>query len=154
MNAISHITVLPSSKDELVDFTSQIIAEVEAGNLDPLTLSIRLKWIEKIKEVLDTKIKESVLKEAAKYGKSFERMGFKIEIGEAGTKYDYSKTGDIEWERLDQQAKSIAEAKKAREAMLKTLKTPIQLVNESTGECYEVHPPVKTSTTTLKFSAL
>jgi hypothetical protein len=154
MEALSHITVLPTSKSEVEDFANQIFAEVEAGNLNPLTLAVYLKWMEKIKEALDSKLKDSLLKEAAKNGKSFEMMGFKIEQVEAGTKYQYEGTGDIEWERLDQAALSANQSKKERETFLRALKKEMPFVNEETGEWYSVTPPIKTSTTTLKFTAI
>jgi hypothetical protein len=55
-----------------------------------------------------------------------------IETVEAGVKYDYSY--DAEWNELDQEVKKWTEAKKAREAILKSAKSGIEKVDESTGE--------------------
>lgn len=88
MNALSHITVLPSSKEEVVTFASQVIAEVKAGNINALDLKIRLKWLERLIDAIEKPIKEDVMREASKYGKKFEYQNFVIEEFEAGTKYN------------------------------------------------------------------
>ena len=154
MNALSYLTVLPSAKVEVEAFSNQIIEGLEAGTINPLKLKLQLKWIEKLTENLHSKLNDAALKEAEKYGKTFDMNGFKVEQVEAGIKYAYAGCGDITWEMLDAAAASAAKSKKERESFLKTVKEKMVLVNESTGECYDVHPPLKTSTTTLKFTAL
>lgn len=143
MNALSHITVLPCSKSEVATFAQQVIAEVEGGNIDPLALKVRLKWLEKLIEAIDKPIKDSVMKEAAKYGKRFEYQNFTIEEVETGTRYDYNL--DAEWVLLNHKIKS-------REEFLKALKAPIDVVDED-GVVTTIVPPIKKSTTALKFTA-
>lgn len=143
MNALSHITVLPSSKEEISTFSKQVIAEVECGNIDPLALKVRLKWLEKLIDAIDKPIKDSAMKEAAKYGKKFEYKNFIIEEMESGTSYDYSQDAIC----VELEAKL-----KERKEFLKALKSPIDVV-DSDGVVTTIAPPIKKSTTTLKFTA-
>lgn len=152
--ALSYITVLPSNKEEVRNFAKQIIATVESGGIDPLKLSLRLYWIEKLSEAISKPIKEAIMKEADKYGKSFEMMGVKVEQVEAGTKYDYSACNDPKWNELDEMIKKLGDQKKDREAFLKSINGHVEVPDETTGEMVVVTSPIKSSTTTLKRTAL
>lgn len=143
--ALSYIYVLPSAKSEVSIFASQIIGEVESGNINPIELKIRLKWIERLIDAIDKPIKDAVLREASKFGKRFEHNGFRIEETETGTSYDYSN--DVIWNTLKEKIKE-------REAFLKTLKEPLSIVDEETGEITICVPPIKKSTTSLRFTAI
>lgn len=83
--------------------------------------------------------------EISRYGRQgAEILGAKLEVVEAGIKYDYS--ADAEWLRLKAEAEKTAELLKSREQFLKGL--PKEMADPETGEM--VAPPVRTSTTTLK----
>lgn len=145
IGAISAINLLPSTKEQVKMFSEIVINEVEAGNVNPLDLKAQLKFIEKSIEEINNGIKDLMLKEAAKHGKSFEYKGWKIEEAETGVRYDFS--GDLLHSELSKKIKE-------HEAFLKGLKEPITVVDEETGEIKKVYPPIKKSTTTLKFTAL
>lgn len=145
IGALSAINLLPSTNQQAQSFSNMIIEQVKSGTVNPLELKAQLKFIEKTLELIDKGVKESWMKEAAKYGKSFEFKGWKIEEMEAGTRYDFSS---------DPVHEALVKELKEREAFLKVLKEPITVVDESTGEVVKVSPPTKKSTTTLKFSAI
>lgn len=150
--AISTITNFVTSKEGITKFVDQCVNEIEAGIIDPLHMSIYLKTMEKIVEGIQGKIKSSALSEAEKYGKSFDFRGAKIELAELGTKYDFTNCQDKVWEELDKQTKDIAEKKKERETMLKTVRDSMALVDEETGETWKVFPPIKSSTSGIKIT--
>src|SRR3990167_6242820 len=134
-HAISTITNFTTSKEGINKFVAQCVSEIEAGLIDPLHMSIYLKTMEKIIEGIQAKIKASALSEAEKYGKSFEFRGAKIEVSDSlGTKYDYANCSDIVWNDLTKQITELTEKRKEREAMLKTVKEPMTLVDPETSE--------------------
>lgn len=141
IGALSVVNLLPSTKQQSETFASLIINEVKCGNVDPLALKAQMKFIEKTLEAIDKGIKDSWMAEAGKHGKSFEYRGWRIEQVEAGTSYDYSN---------DQVYNETKEKLKDREKFLKGLTKA--MADPDTGEmCY---PPIKKSTTTLKFTAI
>lgn len=141
------------SKDNITSAVAAITQAVDNGDINALQAAAMLNWYAKVAEQARKQIIDQALDEVAKYGKGeCTVLGFKISQMEGGTKYDYSGCGDIEWERWEAQVKSATESRKGREEFLKVLKAPVTLVYEETGEVYTVHPPVKSSTTTIKFS--
>lgn len=139
-------------KQDIPQMVSTIASEVANGTVNPLQALALLKMYETIVTTARKEIMEAAIRERAKYGKEEANvMGYKITEMEAGVTYDYSGCGDIKWETWDSQMRSAADSRKEREAFLRMLKSPLTLVNEQTGEVYTVHPPVKKSTTTLKF---
>lgn len=152
-SAFGVVRLFPDTKQGIEMFSTQLIRAVENGEVDALQLKAYFKAMEKVIEKVDKSTRDSQMTQAEKYGeKKFRAHGMQIEIAEVGTKYDYESCGDIEWERWDSSVKSAEESRKNRETFLKTLKEPMTLVNEETGEVYKVRPPVKRSTTGLKFT--
>lgn len=152
-STISVINEFPSTKETLEMFVAKTVAEVDCGNINALELKSQLKFIEKAIEEIDKKTKESQLRELAKYPKGPNDIyGFKVEQMEVGTKYDYESTGDEQWKMHKQLADASIKGQKDREAFLRTLKDVITIVDVSTGEVNTIYPPVKSSTTSLKFT--
>lgn len=150
---LSVINLFPSTKEQIKSFVNATVNEVKCGNINALELKSKLKFIEKVAEEIDKQTKEDQLKERQKYQeKIVELYGAKIEVAELGTKYDFSNCGDKDWEYLDIQLRELSELKKEREAFLKTIKKPMSIVHHETGECYDIVPPIKSSTTGLKFT--
>lgn len=150
---LSVINLFPSTKEQIKAFVNATVNEVKCGNINALELKSKLKFIEKVADEIDKQTKEVQLKERQKYqDKIIELYGAKIEVAELGTKYDFEGCGDKEWEYLDKQFKELSEKKKAREFFLKTIKKPMSIVHNETGECYDIIPPIKSSTTGLKFT--
>ena len=155
-NSITEIAWLDTpglSKEKNSSLSDAIIRDVEQGTINPLTAFLQLKSIEDVCKKAKEGINKWSLEEAQKHGaKSFDYMGAKVEISELGPKYDFSNCGDIIWESLNQQAESLKEQLKEREAFLKTVKGEMEIVNPDGGEIYKVVPPVKRSTTGLKIT--
>lgn len=144
MNALSNITILPSTKAEIKSFVEKAKTEILSGNYNPLEITIRLKAVEDmISEIRkDKEVKESVLREAAKYGSlPFEFQGAKIEFAKLGVKYDFSQCHDSEWDELEAQSSEIDKKKKEREIFLKSIPDS-GAVNPITGEL--ISQPKKT----------
>lgn len=149
METLALLNAAPSTYVDIQNFVYKAKQELLSGEYNPLDIEIQLKAMEELIKMLrgDSDIKNAAIKEAEKYGKGqFEYRGVKMNVREAGVKYDYASTGDSTWAILDAEAKEIAEKKKAREKFLQNI--PIGgVADPDTAEL--IQPPVKTSSTTL-----
>lgn len=147
MKALSIIYAAPSTYDEIHNFIFKAKKELLSGDYNPLDVEIQLKAMEEIIKQLrgDDEIRQAVIDEAEKYGKSFDYRGCKISVREGGVKYDYSVCNDTTWTMLEAEIKAIDEAKKAREAYLKNLPPEGAITPDGEAVCR----PTKTSKTTI-----
>lgn len=153
--ATSVLKLNPSTKSQIASFSKQIVESIEDGNINAFEVLLQCKGLEKLIEDLLPKIREHILKEADNYPeKSFFFEGALMEKTEAGTKYDYAKTGCPIWEQLDVDANTAIERRKDREAFLRTIKAGdiTKAVDPSTGEEVTLKPAPKTSTSIVKVS--
>lgn len=147
------LTMMASTQTQIDVFSDGVIESVQRGEINPLTVLIQLKAMEKAAERILKEIKPNLLKEADLYAeKEFEFHGNKITKTEQGTKYDYSKCNDTEWELYNHKKESAEASMKERETFLKTLQKPIDVVDKLTGEVITLHPPTKKSTSGLNVS--
>lgn len=125
------------------------------GEVDALAAYINLGRMEKIiSEVKkDSAVIDCALNEFAKYGQKTVTMGdCEVTEGQVGVRYDFSECNDAELDDLYRLKTSTDIAIKERENFLRGLKHTITVANEETGEICAIHPPVKTSKTTLKLT--
>ena len=149
------LTLLPSTKQQVIIFTDSLIESVKNGEKSALEVKSFLKVVEIIAKSFDDGTKENQRKEADLYNeKTFSYSCFEIEKSEVGVKYDYLKCGDIEYNDLSNQLKVLTDKIKKRESFLKTITSKLNVLNvlnDETGEVYEIYPPLRTSTDGLKF---
>jgi hypothetical protein len=150
-NALGALRLMPSKASEVANFSMQIVKAVQNGDANPLEVLVMLRSLEAVSELVREYIEDNINAEADRYNeKIIERYGAKIEKAELGVRYNYAKSGDIEYERLKTDADTAKSRLNEREAFLKALKEPLTLVNEDTGEIYKVCPPLKTSKTGVR----
>lgn len=145
MNTLANLSTLPFSKVEQSNFVSQVVEEILSGNINPLEADLKLKAMEesitKIRK--DEKVKQYVIEEAEKFGKTFEHSGVTITVTQKTTK-DFAGIDPV----LNELYASLEQIKaqiKAREATVAAGVDP--------ATCETFNPP-KTSTTqylTYKF---
>lgn len=151
--AFGVIRLLPDSKEQIKTFSQQLIKAVHEGEVNALQLKAMFKILEKVIEKVDEGTKENQLRAAGLYSeKQFSAYGCDIEKVEVAVKYDYSVCGDKAWEMFSVAEKTAADSRKQREVFLKSMKDPISILDEETGEVITVRPPVKTSKDGLKFT--
>lgn len=146
------------NKQDAEAFRLSIVEKVENGEADALKINMAMSFLNKVFEGDDNKknglrhlIKEHAISEFDKYSqKQLDVAGFKIEKAETGVQYDCSQ--DAKWCDLSRKEKEIGEKRKEREAFLKSLKEPVNIVDEDSGEMEKIYPAVKKSTTSLKFT--
>ena len=139
-----------SSVDLAISPTVEIIAELRAGEIEPLKMKILMRCLESVSDRIKPLLDELARDEAEKYGeKEFTLMGAKVRLSEVGTKYDYSECGDSTYRSLEDELSKANHAIKSRQEWLRSLDKPITVVNEDTGEIEQISPPVKSSKSSL-----
>ena len=148
ITTLAKIAQAPVTYVEIGNLIHVMKTELLSGNYNPLDIELELKAMEEtIKQLRkDEDIRDFVLREADKHGKSFEWRGAKMSVREVGVKYDYASTEDSEWAMLDAQINELAEKKKAREKFLQNI-PEMGAVNPETGEM--IYRPAKSSTTSI-----
>jgi hypothetical protein len=149
--AIGAIRLLANTQVQIDVMSDQLIESVRQGEVNPLEVLVTLKAFEKVADRVLKEIRDNFVTESNKYPERiFEFAGNKIEKAEVGTKYDYSICNDPIYNfRLDI-SKKANEQLKEREEFLKTLKNPMTVVDDDSGEITTITPPFKTYTTSLK----
>lgn len=150
MHPTSVVSLFETNKVERGSFVTQVLDAVKEGTTNPLQLQLQIRCMEDIiKQITaDPIYKEMLLTEAQKYGKSFDFHSSKVEVKEAGTKYDYAACGDPVMSQLKQLAEEAGAAVKERENFLKGV--PVEGMDvRIDDELVTIHRPIKTSTTTV-----
>lgn len=148
--AISTLSQLPETKKQIEVFANQLEQGLVKGQIVASDLLRFQKAMEKVFEKIKPTLIENALNEISQYEKNSVIKGSEFSIVEAGVKYDYSDCNDLEYNTLSIQLEALKSTLKDRETFLKSIKEPLQLIDETSGECYTIYPPKKTSTTTLK----
>ena len=147
------LTLMASTSTQIDVFSDGVIESVQRGEINPLTVLIQLRAMEKASGRILKEIAPNLLKESDMYpGNEFEYLGNKITKAEHGTKYDFSVCGDPAWEQYDFDVQSATAHRKDRETFLKALKSPITTLDERSGEIVTISPPTKKSTSGLNVS--
>lgn len=148
--AIAPFDLFATSRTGIDVASDTIIGLVRSGEVNPLQVRVWCKTMEEIIERVKKETSFDQMTEAAKYPeKSFTFAGATLSKAEHGVKYNYAACGDTEWERLDADAKTAIEKREVRQEFLKTLKEPLVVVDQMTGEVVTIKPPVKTGTSGL-----
>jgi len=126
MEKQTSLTVLSGfgvTKVEIANMANQIIADVEDGNIDPLTALVGIRAAENALKLIKNKLNNIFNDSAHEYTeKSFIKNN--IKFTKTGRRaYDYSVSSD--WIALN-------EKKKALETLMKAIKEP--MANTETGE--------------------
>jgi hypothetical protein len=148
ITTLAKIAQSPITYVEINNLIYDMKVELLSGDYNPLDVELQLKAMEEtIKQLRSDKdIRQFVLREAEKHGKSFEWRGAKMSIREVGVKYEYSTSGDSEWAILDAQIKKLTEKRTAREKFLQNI-PEMGTVSPETGET--IYRPAKSSTTSI-----
>jgi hypothetical protein len=148
---MSALRLMPNKAKEVATFAHGIIKAVQNGDANPLEVLAMLRSLELLSEEVREEIQDNILTAAEKYSeKKFEAFGAIMERCEVYTKYDYTTSKDVEWERLDAEIKALEARKKERENFLRSLKEPLTYLDKESGALEEIRPPFKRSKTGVK----
>lgn len=102
---------------------------------------------------LNKTIHNEVINDFDTYGqKEVPFKGRTLTVMESGVKYDFSKCNHPELIKYEESIKKDSDYLAGLKKFVKTINTPVVIVDEDTGEAFEVRKPIKTSKTTLKVS--
>lgn len=151
-HATGVLEIFSTSRTGINIFSDQIIESVQAGEISPLKVRIWIKTMEEILERVKKETAQNQLTEADKWSeKKFEYMGATIEKAPVSTSYDFTVCKDAVWERFKADEDTAATRKKEREAILKALTGPMDVISED-GEAVKIYPPLKKQVDGLKIS--
>ena len=153
MNATDVINMMPEGTRQINEFAAQIIGATENGNDDPLAVYKQLNDAIKSLELAKGEIKQLAIDEAEKYGKKFQLHNAEFSHS-VRANYDFSNCNDQVYEKISDELNDVKVEKKEREKFLKTVKEPITMVDDETGEVLQINPPAKTYTDVLRVKNL
>jgi hypothetical protein len=148
--AMSTVRQLPETKQQIEIFADQLEQGLNNGRIVASELLRFQKAMEKVFDKVKPTLIDCALAELDKYEKNTIIKNTEFSIVEAGTKYDYSMCNDAELNDLYLSMDLLKEKVKHRETFLKALKEPLSIIDEETGDLQRVHPPKKSSSTTVK----
>ena len=144
------------TKTQIKVIAQTTVNEILDGGKDIVQISEMLTKVQLlIKEMKDSsEFNDALIYEVTKFGKGYVTPGgTKMEVGEFGTKYDFSQCCDTMFDSLEQQQKSIDEAVKERKEFLRIVPSEgMQLLDAASGEIITIYPPSKSSSTSVKFT--
>lgn len=147
------LTMMASTSTQIDVFSDGVIESVQGGEINPLTVLVQLRAMQKATERILKEIDANIMAEADKHpGQSFEYMGNTITKAEHGTKYDYANCGDPDLKMYEDQKAILEKGIKERQEFLKALKAPLNFIHDLTGEVCILTPPNKKSKSGLNVS--
>jgi len=132
------------------EYSNTIIDKLNNGEIDAVSLAIKIKYFEEIFDNLKNDLRDAVITELNKYNKNeiVSKFNAEIKIKEAGVKYDFSNCNDSELNTINAEIDRLTVLRKDREKFLKTINGSITTVDEKTGEVITLFCPIKSSSTT------
>lgn len=144
---------LPQSKTEQKTMAEALVEQAKNGEVNLLKVHAAF---ENLKGVMDSYLKNPDIKrleieEVQKYENDVANAyGAKFEIAQVGVKYDYTLCGHKEYNRIQQQIAELQVKAKQMEEIMKLNKEMWVYTDTETGEQYEVYPPEKTGSMSVK----
>jgi len=140
---------LPSTGEQAKIMTRLLITAIKEGEVNPMELKTFLKHFEGAMEEVwkDKEVEVEFMAEAEKW-RGQACNGFTVDIREAGTRYDFDRCEDPEWDTWKTNEDRYKKNRSEREAFLKAVKEPFDIVTGD-GEVVTVKPPVKVSKTSI-----
>lgn len=139
------------TKSNVEQFTNQILFEFNTSNKNPFDYLGELEFIHQAIENAKSQIRESLIDQLHLYnGKVLIKNGVQFKLKESGVRYDFSNTE--KWQVLKSECDGMQSQLKQIETELKSLKASRTMVDESTGEVFQIHPPIKSSKTTIEIT--
>ena len=143
--------LIHADKSGIEDLSKAIVQQVADGDLDPTYAFIHAKKINELSTLLVNNIKPYMVdKNMPSKGEKLVMYNVEFTQAEVGVKYDYSGTGDRVYEEIMERFNKVKAEKDEREKFLKTIKKPTGTYDTETGEGWEIQPPVKSGTVSVK----
>lgn len=142
--------LLKMNKSDISETISEKIELIDDGYLDVVDFFIYLKKLEYVVKTSLDAVKDRI--DYSKFENTQSKYYCELVAKQVGVKYDFSNCGHYHY---NQYAKTINETKeemKQIETFLKSLKSKTSIVDEESGEVFELNPPIKTGSTTVQLT--
>ncbi len=156
-NQIIKIDGLAISKQSVEQVKNEIQQRIEDGELDAIKVMSAVKFYQKVFEGDDKKnnglnhiLRPYVINQISKAPEIKEYFGYKVEVVETGQVYNYDNCNDSELIELLEKKKELDLKVKERQEFLKGIKVSLDVIQD--GEAKTIYAPVKSSTTSPKFT--
>ena len=144
---MSYLNLIGQDKQTTDSFVDSLLNGYADGNLDPLDLYTKTKYLAKrLAEIAKSVEEEAMDKMPAN---KYEFGGFTLTKKEAGARYDFSKCNHPDMDWMLKQEKELKANKSELEKLLKSLTNPTTIVTDD-GEAVVINPPIKKSTTIIE----
>ena len=148
---IGVLRMFDPSKSGIIRFSNLLTESIKQGEVHPLEAKAFFRAMEAIIKQVDEATKENQLTALDKFNeKRFEAFGIEFEKCDVGITYDYESSGDPIYNHRLQIFESAKQQLQDREKFLKSLKEPLTLVDDESGEVVTVRPPIKKSSEGFK----
>jgi prefoldin subunit 5 len=142
------------TKTNVKETAEQMISEIENGSTSLFETASKIEFMIQTMEQVMAKVRENLVDELHKYGNEskvgVKTNGVTFKLKETGVKYEYSNTAL--WNQKKQAIDELTTELKSLETTLKSVKTKMTTVDESTGEIIELWQPIKSSKTSVEIS--
>ena len=144
-NKLKKIGIWPVDKAGQQELTNSLLLPLIEGDVDPIEHIAKMKGLyEALKKAIDDdRTKDAVITEVEKYGKRTSWNGCDIALKEVGVSYDFNSCNDPEYIRLIKAKADIDAQIKQRESYLKSIPEGTTILDEETGEVYNIHPAIR-----------
>ena len=148
------LTIANGNAKELSNqLADQVISSVLDDGANALKQIIMVKALDSAFTKIKSKLMPYALEEfRLENSKEVDINGYRISEATTGVSYDYSNCNHQVYAKLVNQMADLKEQISDIEQMLKSLKSPMEILDKETGEVYTIYPPAKKSTTTLKLT--
>ncbi len=143
---------MPTGKVAVRQLEGQLREMYLSGDHDPLDIEIKVKGVSDAIEAVrkDAEVREAVMDALSMYNeKTISLDGAQVTKRMMPARYAFSQCGDPVYDKLQAQLDVAKKELKAREDFLKALPGKTTIVDDDSGEVYEVIPPPKSQGETL-----
>lgn len=153
---IKGLTEFPTTKTGIKNYAEAALNEILDGYVNPLEIKVRLTAMKAVIDEIEKseEYKDAVLAEAQRYHKD-ELMNLydaNICIKEVGVIYDYSGCNHPQYNSITEEIERLTARRKSFEKYLQTVEWETDYINPETGEICKIHPPLRTSTTSVSIT--
>jgi hypothetical protein len=140
---ITEQSFLALNKGSINDLGMSLVDKCRNGEASPTEALIMAKKLTELSELIKNNVADMATNELKLANKETRHMlGCEIREQTVGTRYDFSTCQDLIWNRLSKELKE-------REAILKALSKPMEMVDTDTAETWTAYPPVKSGKLSL-----
>lgn len=143
-----------ADKKTIQGISKQIEQRVKDGELDSVKAFIHARKGTELFKDLEERLRPHMESDATVPAgeEGLTMFNCHLQRADTGVKYDYAHCNDAIWNKLDADIKVLSEAKKEREAYLKSIKAKTDELDEETGEAWSINPPIRTGRSGIKVS--